>query len=245
MSRAANGSVESLDNIKACLKGYSRLLRRDFLAILVKMTAKEFGIRTVRCDWRTRKGMFAFLQSAWDKFFPLLSQQTIFKWYCTNFDSAEKLFSNRKFVMFIYANWKQYESILTNPTTMMCIKSHANGIETLLNSPSIPRGFDWLETEPGKVVYELINHFKNGQSSKIQQEDDEIASSPEERVQEQAIEIEPEITLPTEELSNPDDEIDLESAFVIFPNDLMYFEFKEPATYNHFEDPFLMDEYSI
>ncbi|EAX97367.1 hypothetical protein TVAG_499040 [Trichomonas vaginalis G3] len=244
MSRASSAPLESMDNIKACLKGYSRLLRRDFLAILVKMTAKEFGIRTVRCDWRTRKGMFAFLQGSWERFHPLLNQPTVFNWYCTNFDSAEKLFSNRKFVMFIYANWKQYESFLTNPNTILCIKSHSNGIETLINSPSVPKGFDWLESEPGKSILEIVHHFKNGQAGKFHQDDIEIASSPEEQTPEPMKELQPEPELNLQPEAD-EDHIDLEYAFFLYPQDYMFVDFKKPMQITHIDDPFLMDEYSL
>lgn len=150
----------SNDAVKTFLRTYSRFLRRDFLAILVKMTAKELGIRTVRSDWRTRKGMLAFLSASWERFVDLCSRETIFKWYCTHFDAHEKVFSHRKLMMFIYANWSQFCSVLSTPSVLMAIKNSQNEIESYLNAGPNGRNQAWTETESGKQFFEIVNQFK-------------------------------------------------------------------------------------
>lgn len=208
------------------------------------MSAKEFGIRTVRCDWRTRKGMLAFLQSAWEKFHQQLSEKTIFRWYCTNFEACEKLFSNRKFIMFIYMNWKQYENFLSNPNTIICMRSHTKGIETLLTTNSSNKNAEWLETETGKGILEMVAHFKKGVSSKVISDDEEVISSPEESTQ-TTVQSEPIQTETAVPVSNPDDEIDLEYSFILFPQEFNFFESKDSIFSPTLEDAFIMDNFSI
>ncbi|EAX86770.1 hypothetical protein TVAG_132380 [Trichomonas vaginalis G3] len=246
MTKSTSKQLESLENIKGHLKQYSRLLRRDFLAILVKMTAKEFGIRTVRCDWRTRKGMLAFLQSSWDKFYPQLTQETVFKWYCTNFEACEKLFSIRKFIMFIYSNWNLFNTFLTTPEAISCLRSHSRGIETLLESQSVPKNFEWLETEAGKKILDIVCQFKSGQTSKLISEDEEMVSSPEENSQKSVenTDVQPIIPIPAGVTDN-DDEIDLEFSLSLFPHEFNLYETKEIFHFPAIDDPFLMDNFSI
>ena len=153
--------VVTVENIKKYLKGFSRFLRRDFLAILVKMCSKELGIRTVREDWRTRSGMFSFLSSAWPKFLVLVSTDTIFRWYCINFESLEKLFSNRKFVMFIYANWSKFREFLSSQETITFLKKNQLEIEQYLEGSSASDA-EWKHTEIGEQIIQIINSFKSG-----------------------------------------------------------------------------------
>ena len=81
---------DSIEEVKNYLKNFSKLLRRDFLAILVKMCAKALQIRTVREDWRTRTGMLQFMQQNWPKFLVLVNTETCIKWFCSNFEQKEE-----------------------------------------------------------------------------------------------------------------------------------------------------------
>ena len=158
MSTSANPSI---DDIKKYLKQFSRFLRRDFLAILVKMTARELTIKTVRCDWRTRKGMLAFLQTHWTRFTNLVNSDTIFHWYTHNFESSEKLLENRKLMMFIFANWSHYSNFLQTKEALQLLRAHQNELQNFATS-SIELSAEWTKTETGHQMIELINEFKNG-----------------------------------------------------------------------------------
>ena len=161
---AIKESLPSVDVVKTTLKEYSKFMRRDFLAILVKMSAKYFNIRTVRCDWRTRTGMVSFLQGVWEKFAPLLSEDSIFNWYCTNFDSLEKLFSERKFMMYVFAKWNDLEEFLKQDETIIFMKQNENELIVLLSNPksSHSSAFD----QPiGQKFIEIIDEFCNTKQS--------------------------------------------------------------------------------
>ena len=146
------------DTVKAKIRTYSRFLRRDFLAILVKMSAKHFNIRTVRCDWRTRTGMVAFLQGVWERLSPLLEDDSIFNWYCTNFDSHETLFSNRKFMLYVYANWVKYGEFFKQQETLNFLKINQNEIEILLNNPKLQEQTHWPQPV-GDQMMAIIDDF--------------------------------------------------------------------------------------
>lgn len=124
--------VIEMETIKQFLRHYSRLLRRDFLCILVKMSAQQFKIPTKRLDWRTRDGMFNFLQSIWIRLYPLLHEKTIFNWYLNYFQHLEKILSMKKFMMFIYNNWDKFQSILTDPDVILYMKNNENKISELV-----------------------------------------------------------------------------------------------------------------
>lgn len=156
----------SIETVKTTLKTYSRFMRRDFLAILVKMSAKNFNVRTVRCDWRTRSGMLAFLQSVWERLFPLLSQDTIFKWYCQNFDSQEKVFSIRKFMMYIFANWQTHADFLKQEETLSFLKINQNEAEILISNPKSKHSQAWSQPVGAKLL-EIIEDFAANKANQI------------------------------------------------------------------------------
>ena len=149
------------DTVKNKIRTYSRFLRRDFLAILVKMSAKHFNIRTVRCDWRTRTGMVAFLQGIWERFAPLLDTDTIFHWYCVNFDSHETLFSNRKFMLYIFANWPKYEQFFKQQETLDFLKMNQNEIEILLSGSKFQQQANWTDPISQQLSTIIEDFFKN------------------------------------------------------------------------------------
>ncbi|EAX99295.1 hypothetical protein TVAG_113110 [Trichomonas vaginalis G3] len=242
MSTAAPKVTESTDVVKTFLKNYSRFLRRDFLAILVKMTAKELGIRTVRCDWRTRKGMLAFLSASWERFVDLTSRDTIFKWYCNNFDSLEKVFSNRKLMMFIYANWSEYGTFFSSPATLSLIKNSQNEIDSYITTGANARNQGWTETEAGQVLSGIISHFKGGLP---QAAPAKPAAKP--IVEEPKI-LEPETAnfdASLEASSSPDDEIVIENSYDCLPFEIGAFGTNEFPTVFHVDDPYLFDDYSL
>ena len=163
---SGNQQPVSVETVKTTLKSYSRFMRRDFLAILVKMSAKNFNVRTVRCDWRTRSGMLAFMQGVWERFFPLLSQDTIFKWYCQNFDTQEKVFSNRKFMMYIFANWQAHQSFLKQEETLTFLKVNQNEAEILLSNPKAKHSQAWAQPIGTKFL-EIINEFASSKPAQV------------------------------------------------------------------------------
>ena len=152
-------NLTPVDTVKATLREYSRFMRRDFLAILVKMSAKYFNIRTVRCDWRTRTGMVAFLQGIWEKFFPLLSEDSIFNWYCNNFDSLEKLFSERKFMMFIFSKWEEYKNFLKSSETLSFIKQNEDAILVIVSNPKAQHPSSFDQETIGQEILKIIDQY--------------------------------------------------------------------------------------
>ena len=105
-------SVAHIENVKRTMSVFSRYLRRDFLAILVKMISKELKIQTQRKDWRTRDGSFEFLAKHWDRIYSLLTEQTPIQWFVTRFDSLEKILCNRKFSIYLFPPAIEYLSVL-------------------------------------------------------------------------------------------------------------------------------------
>ena len=167
MSTANQRQQPTVDDVKNFLRQFSRFLRRDFLAILVKMTARELSIKTVRCDWRTRKGMLAFLQTHWARFTELVKGDTIFHWYTQNFEASEKILENRKLMMFIYANWTQYAQLLSSQGCLQVLKAHQTELQEFATSGSEPSN-EFSLTEAGKGMIDLIKHFKAGPTTPAQ-----------------------------------------------------------------------------
>lgn len=153
------GTQTTQEEIKGVLKQYSKFLRRDFLAILVKMSAKQLSIKTVRSDWRTRKGMLSFLQNHWPRILTLLNSDTIFKWYCQSFDTLEKIFSRRKFIMHIFSNWNQHKDLLNSGSAISFLRSHQTEIDTIIGTESTRRSRNWVENELGAVFDGIIEQY--------------------------------------------------------------------------------------
>ena len=150
---------DSIEEVKNYLKNFSKLLRRDFLAILVKMCAKALQIRTVREDWRTRTGMLQFMQQNWPKFLVLVNTETCIKWFCSNFEQFEKILSNRKFSLFLYSSWEQYKSFLMSKEGCSFMKQNQNQICNYLEGQTTDNN-EWMETELGQQVVSMIKKFK-------------------------------------------------------------------------------------
>lgn len=129
----ANDLPVTVDSIKAVLKNYSRYLRRDFLAFLVKSTSKQIGIHTSRDDWRTRTGMYKYLMRSWNRISPLLEQRCAVSWYVRNFEILENVLNKRKFAMFIHSHWKEYGEHLEQLSTISFIQAHVKEIGDYLN----------------------------------------------------------------------------------------------------------------
>ena len=151
--------ADSVEEVKRQLKNFSKFLRRDFLAILVKMLAKELQLRTVREDWRTRTGMLQFIQQNWPRFLILVNSDTIFKWYCSNFESLEKLLSNRKFALYVQANWASYRQILSPRESVDFLKRNQLGICQFIEGQK--QNEQWMGTELGQQIVSIIDDFKS------------------------------------------------------------------------------------
>jgi hypothetical protein len=93
---------------------FSRYLRRDFLAILVRMTANVLKVHTSREDWRTRDGSLRFFARHWDIFSKLLVTNKGLQWFVRHFDQFQKILCNRKLSLFIFNNWVKYGSLFSN-----------------------------------------------------------------------------------------------------------------------------------
>lgn len=151
----------TVDHIKEYLKSYSKFLRRDFLGLLVKMASKELGIRTVREDWRTRKGMYSYLLNVWEKLHPLFHGNTVFKWYATHFERNEKIFSNRKFIIFVFVNWKTFGSFVSDPKAMSFFESHHLDIEGVLEGGILKTTPQWVQDPIGCQWSQLLMTFQS------------------------------------------------------------------------------------
>ena len=149
----------SPETVKSELRVYSKFLRRDFLVILVKMSSKYFGIKTVRTDWRTRKGMLAFLSQCWERLNPLFHQESIFKWYAESFNSLEKVLGNKKFVLYIFSNWDTYSKLLTDNEILQLIRNNQTEFEALLTNPSFDTDVFHKFDDVGKSVLNLFRDF--------------------------------------------------------------------------------------
>lgn len=164
MSSTSQTPSVTADTVKKTLQVYSKFLRRDFLAILVKMSAKQFGIRTVRSDWRTRNGMINFLAGCWDKFLNAINTDTILQWYYTNFESIEKVFSNRKFMMFIYNNWNQYQTFLKDKETLQFLHDNQLEIENSLSAQQAPTSPVWSTSDVAAMMLKIMDQFQSGRA---------------------------------------------------------------------------------
>jgi len=162
-----------MNKIKDRLQLYSRFLRRDFLAVLVKMLARELRLKTVRTDWRTRAGMMTFLNNHWDSLEVLLGHRTCFQWFCQSFNQIEKILSIRKFVLHIYSNWNDYSSYLQNDETKIYLKQNQEYIETVIQSDmSISE-----ELENKAQIFQIIKEFKSGSQKEKKVEAQQIPQS--------------------------------------------------------------------
>ena len=123
-----------VDEVKRSLFNFSPQLRRDFLAILVKMTAKEFNLVTVRKDSRTKDGMLKFLAKHWLLLKPQLYHDTAIHWFVSIFSMTEFIFSDRQFALFIYNNWSVYKQTLIRQDIIQFMKYSQKFLKQILKS---------------------------------------------------------------------------------------------------------------
>ena len=243
---------DSVEEVKKHLKIYSKFLRRDFLAILVKMCAKELLVRTVREDWRTRTGMLQFLQQNWAKFLSLVNNDTIFNWFCNNFESLEKILSNRKLVLFIYANWSQYSQYLATPEAIDFFKKNQLEIASFIEG-DVQSSKEWMTTEYGSKFIEIYKAFCIAPTH-ISIPQKIIQQKP---IQQQQIIRQPVTTLKADEMvfcpviedysATEDDQLEIEDTFDVLPFevDLHTISDLEYPSYQFDDTPIILDEFQL
>lgn len=152
------------------LRRYSKTLRHRFLKILVKCAAKEFKIQTVRNDWRTRKGMLAFLADNWEKIQVLIHSDTFFRWFCCFYSQLENVFIKGNLAMFLYQNWNQFKTYLYNRNSILFLSINSTEISTLVTRSSSPIPQGWYQMEPGITFCKIIEQMRGPvESSAISQ----------------------------------------------------------------------------
>ena len=150
--------TEVSKEIKTLLCKYSPQLRRDFLAILVKMAAKEFSLVTVREDWRTKEGMLKFLEKVWDMLQPLLFQNNAISWFCGVYSTIEQVFSDRKFALYLQAYWSKYARIVLRQDILIFMKYYQKQLKSILKGETkIPE--EWLQLNFAKDFFEMVNEY--------------------------------------------------------------------------------------
>ena len=152
------------------LRRYSKTLRHRFLKTLVKCAAKEFKIQTVRNDWRTRKGMLAFLADNWEKIQALIRSDTFFRWFCCFYSQLENVFIKGNLAMFFYQNWNQFKTYLYNRNSILFLSINSTEISRLITSSSSPIPPMWYQMEPGITFCKIIEQIRGpAESSTISQ----------------------------------------------------------------------------
>ena len=150
-----------VDSMTKFLKKFSKHLRRDFLQILVRLTAKKFSLQTVRDDWRERKGMLAFLADRWTDLHNLILQDTFFNWYCYYFPTIESVLVVKKFVIFIYDNWDKYSDFFKRKDVIFFIHYNILDLEQILINPKITRFPElWSKFEVGTSLSNIIHEYR-------------------------------------------------------------------------------------
>jgi hypothetical protein len=149
-----------LELVKNILQNFSRLLRRDFLYVLVKTSAKQLQIPTSRDDWRTRDGMLAFIARNWNIISVLLYNQSEFVgWYAIHFQSSEKLLTDQKFAKFIHKNWVKYKEFFLCSSTQDFMQINQNYLSTLLNGNE-EHIEEFSASEIGASFIEILAEFR-------------------------------------------------------------------------------------
>lgn len=162
-------SAQSVNEMKTKLRKYSRLLRRDFLFILVRACKLELHQRTSRTDWRTRTGMFQFLEKNRAFLEASLEKSGFIRWYCNSFEMAERVLSDRKFVQFLHERWPQYSEVLETASLIDVLHRHEAYVEAIL------KGLPPQNTQPEaslEPIIQIINDYKGTPKEKPLFEDE-------------------------------------------------------------------------
>jgi len=160
---------ENSDSIKDYLRRFSAHLRRDFLVIIVKMASRELNIQTVRNDWRTREGMMRFLSRFWEKIVILIEGDSVFNWFCTNFEKYQQLFEHKKFMLFIQMNWKQYGKMLKLEQTKETMRLNISTMISFVSSISEKDAILIQSYDSGYELYEMFVHYHGKPEIKAEQ----------------------------------------------------------------------------
>ena len=196
-------SVSEIEKVKRTMSFFSRYLRRDFLALIVKMVSKSLHIQTQRKDWRTRDGTFEFLARNWDKAYPLFIERTPINWFATRFDSLEKILCNRKFSMYLYYSWDKFKDTLIEYDFVKFLQTNSllvmQAIETGDTSNMI-----FTSNKYGIVMAEIIDGFFNQSNNKMVTRKQAVTQPTEESNTKQSTEASPQpesaiIEMPQEE----------------------------------------------
>ena len=170
---------ETAEDPKNCLVQFSPQLRRDFLAILVKMAAREFKMITVRNDWRTRDGMLKFIEKIWPKLRNVLFEDNAIFWFVSIYRYTENAFSNRHFAIFLYDNWQKYKDILKNQETINFLRYNQKHIKEVLKlgqKASMP--FQWQNYPIAIILFQIIQEFTNKTQSPMFLSDSDSEKDP-------------------------------------------------------------------
>ncbi|EAX94502.1 hypothetical protein TVAG_241890 [Trichomonas vaginalis G3] len=150
-------------NIKSILAKYSSNLRRDFLAILVKLSAKKLNMYTVRNDWRTKKGMLDFLERNWEAISKFIVSDPAISWFCNNYSNMAQAFTDRKFAFFIQDNWSSVGDILSRADVLTILQYQKPVIKQMLETKDpvqIPP--IWAQFQPSRDLFHIIKMYKTG-----------------------------------------------------------------------------------
>ena len=162
-----DSNKDVVNSMKATLNQFSPHLRRDFLQILVRLTAMQFSVQTVRSDWRERKGMLAFLADRWTQLKILINQDTFFRWYCYSFPKIESILVIRNFVIFLYENWTQYKEFFNRKDVFCFIHWTSLDLEQILINKRITKYPDvWHQCPIGIAFINIIQHFRENLDQK-------------------------------------------------------------------------------
>lgn len=152
-----------MEHIKSTLAKYSPALRRDFLAILVKLAAKKLNMYTVRNDWRTKDGMLDFIRRNWDSIGNFINTDPCINWFCTSYQPLSHAFTDRKFALFIQDAWATVGPVLNRPDVFALFKYQSQIVKSLLESKTqicIPPV--WAQFQAGIDLYRIIEQYKSG-----------------------------------------------------------------------------------
>ena len=211
-------------DIKKTLYKFSPQLRRDFLAILVKMAAKHFNLVTVRADWRTRQGMLGFLSKIWARFQPLLQETNPISWFASIYGVTCHIFVDRHFALFIQNNWTRYQTTLMKPEIIQFMRFNQKEIYSLLKSRSTPViPLQWTPFPLAVEFFQIIDDYcQNKTNTKT--------------IEVSKIEVQP--TTTSSEISSPEEAFSFNECY-INPFDM---DFDLVSTEDIFDLPSLMDE---
>ena len=176
---SAKVTVSQVETVKRFMMVFSRYLRRDFLAILVRMTSIILKLHTSRDDWRTRDGSLKFFARNWDAFSKILVTSKGLQWFVKHFDQFQKILCNRRLSLFIFKNWAIYGSLFSDPEFEKFLANNSVDFLNVLQGNCMEHPI--LKNEKfGKRIETFVRDFNGAhistRSSSIDDFESEIAS---------------------------------------------------------------------